>query len=99
MAGKEPCRCIPTCMKLLGPGQHIHHRQAVEAAPALSSSELDREEHGSGDLGGAGTGSNIDIDCDGVVGRVQHGNEWGIFDHSGDLARTVFIDPEPEDDD
>ncbi|KAF8487592.1 hypothetical protein JB92DRAFT_3021741, partial [Gautieria morchelliformis] len=98
IAGKEPCRCIPTCMKLLGPRQHIRHCQAVEAALALGSLESDREEHGSGDLGGAGTGSNIDIDRDGVVGRVQRGNEWGIIDRSGDLACTVFVNPEPEDD-
>ncbi|KAF8494018.1 hypothetical protein JB92DRAFT_3147186 [Gautieria morchelliformis] len=99
MAGKEPCRCISTCMKLLGPRPRIRHHQAVEAALALGSSESDREEHGSGDLGGAGTGSNIDIDCDGVMGQVQRGNEWGIIDRSRDLARTVFVNPEPEDDD
>ena len=30
-----------------------------------------------------------------VVGR---GNEWGIVDRSGDFARTVFVDPEVEED-
>ena len=26
-----------------------------------------------------------------VVGRIQTRNRWGIIDHSGDLARTEFI--------
>ena len=29
-----------------------------------------------------------------VVGRVKRSNEWGIIDHSGDFARTVFLNPE-----
>jgi len=24
---------------------------------------------------------------------VKRGNEWGIVDRSGELARTVFVDP------
>jgi hypothetical protein len=35
------------------------------------------------------------IEC--VVGRVLHGNTWGIINHSGDFAHTAFVDPENED--
>lgn len=30
------------------------------------------------------------VEC--VVGQVRRGSEWGIIDHSGDFARTVFVD-------
>jgi hypothetical protein len=36
----------------------------------------------------------IDIQAIGcVVGRVKKGNMWAFVDRSGDLARTVFVDP------
>ena len=36
----------------------------------------------------------IDIRAIGsMVGRVKRHNEWGIVDRSGELARTVFVDP------
>ena len=31
------------------------------------------------------------VEC--VMGHVKHGNDWGIIDHSGDFACTVFVDP------
>jgi hypothetical protein len=34
------------------------------------------------------------VEC--VVGHVNHSNEWGIVDCSGDFAGTVFVDPEVE---
>lgn len=35
------------------------------------------------------------VEC--VVGRVKRGQDWFIIDRSGDFARTVFIEPELED--
>jgi hypothetical protein len=29
-----------------------------------------------------------------VVGHVKRGQDWGIVERSGDLARTAFVDPE-----
>jgi hypothetical protein len=34
------------------------------------------------------------ISC--VVGRVKRGRDWGILDRSGDLARTVFVGPQQD---
>ncbi|KAF8577805.1 hypothetical protein K439DRAFT_1363836, partial [Ramaria rubella] len=41
----------------------------------------------------------IDLQAIGaIVGCIKHRNEWMIIDCSGDLARTVFVDPDPEED-
>ena len=41
----------------------------------------------------------IDIQAIGsMVGCVKRHNEWGIVDRSGELARTVFVDPESDED-
>ena len=34
-----------------------------------------------------------------VVGHVKRESEWAIIDHRGDLAQTVFVDPDLLDDD
>lgn len=35
----------------------------------------------------------VDIQCvQCVVGRVRDGKGWSIFDHSGSLARAIFVD-------
>ncbi|KAF8482286.1 hypothetical protein JB92DRAFT_3132483 [Gautieria morchelliformis] len=44
MADKQPCHCIPTCLKVLGPRQRLWQCQAVEAALAIDSSESDGQE-------------------------------------------------------
>ena len=37
----------------------------------------------------------IDIQAiDSVVGRMKRHNEWGIVDRSAELTRTIFFDPE-----
>ena len=39
----------------------------------------------------------IDIQAiDSVVGHMKRHKEWGIVDRSAELARTIFFDPESD---
>ena len=41
----------------------------------------------------------IDIQAIGsIIGHMKRHNEWGIVDRSGELAWTIFVDPESDKD-